>query len=215
MKLRVFAFICGYILLAGLGLAATATACELPPLQDPGASRTVYRLVEDKGFVGFDAKAFMHEFTGKTSKVHGMIRLADPDRLTGAEACIRVDAGSLDTGNGTRDDIMRKDHLETASYPTIEFLLKTVEGVKRDSDGWEFGAGGSLSLHGVMREILLPVRVRPAEGGAGSGADGGVRLTGEIPLRMSDYRITIPKFLFFAVQDQVVVKFDVTARRTQ
>jgi polyisoprenoid-binding protein YceI len=167
----------------------------------------VYRLVEGKGFVGFDAKAFMHEFTGKTSKVRGTIRLADPERLTQAEACVRVDAASLDTGNSTRDDIMRKDHLETASYPTIEFLLKTVEGVERQSDGWEFGAGGTLSLHGVRREILLPVRVRPAEGG--------IRLTGEIPLRMSDYRIALPKFLFFTVEDQVVVRFDVVATRTQ
>jgi hypothetical protein len=32
---------------------------------------------------------------------------------------------------------------------------------------------------------------------------------------MTDYRIRIPKFLFFTVEDQVVVSFDVTARRVQ
>ncbi|HSC70353.1 MAG TPA: YceI family protein [Candidatus Methylomirabilis sp.] len=171
----------------------------------------MYRLVEGKGFVSFNAEAFMHDFTGKTSMVQGTIRLADPERLTQAEACIHVDAASLDTGNSTRDDIMRKDHLETVKYPTIDFLLKQIEGVKRQSDGWEFEAKGTLSLHGVTREIMLPVRVRPA----GSGDDGGVRLTGEISLKMPDYRIAIPKFLFFTVEDQVVVSFDVIARRTQ
>jgi polyisoprenoid-binding protein YceI len=167
----------------------------------------VYRVVEGNGFVGFDAKAFMHDFRGKTSKVRGMIRLVDSDRLTEAEACIQVDAASLDTDNGTRDDIMRKDHLETARFPIMDFHLKDLEGITRQADGWVFGARGSLSLHGVKREVVLPVRVRPAEAG--------IRLTGEITVKMSDYRIRIPKFLFFTVEDQVLVKFDVTATRSQ
>jgi polyisoprenoid-binding protein YceI len=167
----------------------------------------VYRLQEGQGQVRFDAQAFMHDFTGKTSKVQGMIRLADPDRLAEAEACIQVDAASLDTDNGTRDDIMRKDHLETARFPTMEFRLKNVERITHQAGGWEFGAGGTLSLHGVTREILLPIRARQEEGS--------VRLTGDIPLKMTDYRIRIPKFLFFSVEDQVVVSFDVIARRVQ
>ncbi|HEX9901110.1 MAG TPA: YceI family protein, partial [Candidatus Methylomirabilis sp.] len=61
--------------------------------------------------------------------------------------------------------------------------------------------------HGVAREILLPIRARQ-EGDS-------VRLTGDIPLKMTDYRIRIPKFLFFSVEDQVGVSFNVIARRTQ
>lgn len=206
-ELRRTAFICGCILLAVLGFAAPGTACELPPLRDPGRPRIVYRLEEGQGQVRFDAKAFMHDFTGKTSKVQGMIRLADPERLAEAEACIQVDAASLDTDNGTRDDIMRKDHLETARFPTMEFRLKNVERITHQAGGWEFGAKGTLSLHGVAREILLPIRARQ-EGDS-------VRLTGDIPLKMTDYRIRIPKFLFFSVEDQVVVSFNVIARRAQ
>jgi polyisoprenoid-binding protein YceI len=208
MRLRVFAFICGSIVVAGPGLASIGTACELPPLPDSGGTRTLYRVVEGKGLVGFDAKAFMHDFTGKTSRVQGMIRLADPERLTQAEACIRVDAASLDTGNGTRDDIMRRDHLETARYPTIAYHLERLEGITPQAGGWEVTARGTLTLHGVSREILLPIRVRQ---------DGdSVRLTGDIPLKMTDYRIRIPKFLFFfTVEDRVLVKFDLTAWRAQ
>jgi polyisoprenoid-binding protein YceI len=182
-------------------------ACELPPLRDPGRPQIVYRLEEGQGQVRFDAKAFMHDFTGKTSKVTGTIRLADLDRLTEAEACFRVDAASLDTGNGTRDDIMRKAHLETATFPTVDFLLRSLDGTTPQSGGWEFVAKGTLSLHGVTREILLPIRARQA--------GDSVRLTGDIPLRMTDYRIRIPKFLFFTVEDQVVGSFDVTAMRIQ
>ena len=204
---RVLAFICGSILVAGLSFARAGIACELPPLPETAKPRATYRLDETKSVVRFDAKAFMHDFTGKTSKLLGSIRVGDLDRLPDAEACVTIDAASLETGITTRDGIMRDDHLETAKFPTIDFVLKQVEAVSRQSGGWDFTARGTLSLHGVSREILFPVQARPAEGG--------VRLVAEVPLKMTDYRIRIPKFLFFTVEDQVVVRFDVTAKRAQ
>ncbi len=191
-------------LLGILGVAGRAVACELPPPKDPAKSWVVYRLDEARSRVRFDAKAFMHEVAGKTSKLQGTIRLGDRDRFTDAEACVRIDAASLDTDNSTRDGIMRQDHLETTRFPTIDFTLKQVEAVRRQGDGWEFGARGTLSLHGVSREILLPVRARPV--------DGGMRLTANVPIKMTDYRIPIPRFLLLTLEDQVVVSFDVVAK---
>ncbi len=197
----------GIALLIMLGGARLAAACELPPVPDPGTPRTVYRLDEARSSVRFDAKAFMHVVVGKTSKIHGTIRLGDLERFTDAEACIRIDAATLDTGNGSRDGIMRDAHLETAKFPTIEFALKQIEPVKHQAGSWEVTARGTLSLHGISREIQVPVRGRQAEDT--------VQLTGQIPLKMTDYRIPIPKFLLLTVEDQVVVSFDVTARRVQ
>lgn len=206
-ELRVLAFICGSILMAGLSFARAGTACELPPLPDTAKPRATYRLEETKSLVRFDAKAFMHDFTGKTSKVTGVIRLGDQDRLADAESCVTIDAASLETGIATRNGIMRDDHLETAKFPTIDFVLKGVGAVSRQAGGWDFTARGTLSLHGVSREIIFPVQASPAEGG--------VRLAAEVPLKMTDYRIRIPRFLFFTVEDNVVVHFDVTATHTQ
>ena len=104
-----------------------------------------------------------------------------------------------------RDRTMRAEHLETAKYPMIEFWLFGVEDVRHDAQGWRFAAKGTLSLHGVTRQVVLPVRARP-EGEA-------VRLTGKLPLSMSEYGIPIPRFLLLSVEDQVVVSFDVLARR--
>ncbi|MBI2457520.1 MAG: YceI family protein [candidate division NC10 bacterium] len=197
----------GLFLLAVLGFAEVGRACELPPLPEAAKPRATYRLEGAQSLVRFDAKAFMHDFTGNTSKVRGVIRLSDLDRLTDAEGCVTIDAASLETGIATRDGIMRDDHLETAKFPTIDFVLKGVEAVGRQADGWDFTARGTLSLHGVNREIIFPVQARPAEGG--------VRLAAQVPLKMTDYRIRIPRFLFLAVEDQVLVRFDVTAKRAQ
>jgi polyisoprenoid-binding protein YceI len=167
----------------------------------------VYRLDETRSVVRFHAKALMHDVVGKTSKVHGSIRLGDLDRLSDAEACVRIVAASLETGNGTRDASMRDKHLETAKHSTIDFVLERVETVQRESTRWEFRARGTLSLHGVSREILPPVR-------AFQNGDA-LRLTAETPLRMTEYRIRIPTFLFLILEDQVIVTFDVTAKRVQ
>ena len=40
-----------------------------------------------------------------------------------------------------------------------------------------------------------------------------VRLTGRLRLRMREYGIPLPRFLLLTVEDQVVVNFDVLARR--
>jgi polyisoprenoid-binding protein YceI len=194
----------GAILLI-LGWARLAPGCELPAAPNTSGSRLVLRVDGAKSVVSFEAKAFLHGFSGRTSKILGTIRLVAPNRLDGAEACFRIDAASLATGNDTRDAIMRDDHLETRAFPSIALDLMQVKDAGRTADGWTIVARGLLTLHGVARETLLSVRARQDREV--------VRLTGEVPVKMSDHGIPVPKFLFLTVEDQVLVRFDVTATR--
>jgi polyisoprenoid-binding protein YceI len=186
-------------------MASPAAACALPPLAPGAAPRPVYRLDPRASQVGFEAQAFLHRFGGQTSKLQGLFRGADLTRFSDAEACIQIDAASLETGNNLRDRTMREDHLETAVFPTIDFRLEGVDSVRPLGSAREVTIRGALTLHGVTRELGFPVRV--LEEGAV------VRLEGETPLRMTDYGIPIPGFLFLTVNDQVTVRFQVTARR--
>ena len=185
--------------------AHASAACELPRPRDPAKPGVLYHVVMGASQVRFDAKAFLHTFAGTTSRVEGSIRVGDLDRLSDAAACIRIDAASLDTGNRIRDGNMREGHLETSRFPTIDFLLTMVDGMMRQPGRWQFMASGTLSLHGVEREVRFPIRARE-EGET-------VVLTGQLPLKMTDYGIPIPRFLLLSVEDQVLVSFDVTAKR--
>jgi len=198
--------------LCGAGVAALvvgsvgrAPACDLPAASPASAPGLVLRVAPPKSQVVFDAQAFLHSFSGRTSKIRGTLRLADGDRPDGAEACFRIDAASLETGNATRDAIMRDEHLQTIRFPVIAFDLLRVEGARSAADGWEFVARGTLTLRGVTREIRFPVLARRV------GDD--LRLTGEVPVRMSDHGIPAPKFLFLTVEDRVLVRFDILAAR--
>ncbi len=194
----------GAMLALLFGLPALGVPCELPPQPQGKPRPTVLRLIPSKSQVRFDAKAFLHSFAGTTDKIDGTIRLSDLDHLSDAEACVQIDAASLTTGNAVRDRNMREDHLETTRYPAITFQLLGVKNVRRDAQGWEFTASGTLGLHGVTRHILFPVRAR-REGEA-------VRFTGTLPLKMSEYGIARPRFLLLTVEDQVTVSFDVLAQ---
>jgi polyisoprenoid-binding protein YceI len=198
--------------LCGAGVAALvvgsigrAPACELPAASPASAPGLVLRVAPPKSQVVFDAQAFLHSFSGRTSRIRGTLRLADGDRPDGAEACFRIDAASLETGNATRDAIMRDEHLQTSRFPVIAFDLLRVEGARSAADGWEFVARGTLTLRGATREIRFPVLARRV------GDD--LRLTGEVPVRMSDHGIPAPKFLFLTVEDRVLVRFDILAAR--
>jgi len=197
---------CSGAILLILVFVGAARACDLPPPPRVSAPRQIFRLDQTKSLVRFDAKAFLHDVSGKTSKIQGTIRLADQEHLSDAEGCIRIDAASLETGARARDAIMRGDHLETHKYPTIAFDLTQVEQARPVAGGWEFVARGLLTLHGVSREMPLAIRGR-RDGEA-------VRLSGEVAVKMSDHQIPTPTLLFLAVEDQVVVHFDVTALRT-
>ena len=188
-----------------LGWVSRVPACELPAASPASARSLVLRVAAPKSQVIFDARAFLHGFSGRTSKIRGTVRLADGERPDGAEACFRIDAASLETGNATRDAVMRDEHLQTSRFPAIAFDLSQVEGARRAADGWEFVARGTLGLRDVTREIRFPVLARRA------GED--VRLTGEVPVRMSEYGIPVPTLLFLAVEDQVLVRFDVVVTR--
>ena len=191
----------------GLSLAGAKADCQLPSPLDPAKPSAFYQVATGPSWVRFDAKAFLHNFGGQTSHIQGIIRVADADRLAEAQACILIDATSLDTGNSTRDGIMRNEHLETSKFPTIDFLLQTVHAVTHRGENWEFTAEGTLSLHGVSRDIQFPVRAH-REGDV-------IRVLGQLPVKMTDYHIAIPRFLMFTVEDQVQVSFDVTARPAQ
>src|SRR5262249_55082532 len=110
------------------------------------------------------------------------------------------------TGNKSRDKKMRESHLETDKHPAITFRSTKVEAIAptlREGETQEMKVTGTLGLHGVERVLSFPVKA------VRRGPD--LLVTGETTLRMTDYGIPIPGFLFMKVKDEVKVMFDVVA----
>lgn len=145
-------------------------------------------------------------FTGTTDRVEGTVTVrADGDSVAAAIDG-RIDARTLVTGNGQRDGQMRRDFLRTDQFQYITFrgtatprgslTASTVRAVMR----------GSLTIRDVTRDIEMPLEIIAL-------ADD-YRASGEVTVRLTDFRIPIPRFLIFVAEDPVTIRLRVRLRRS-
>jgi polyisoprenoid-binding protein YceI len=107
--------------------------------------------------IGFSVKhmliATVH---GRFGGFRGTIRFSD-GRPENALVEVQIDAASIDTGIGKRDEHLRSaDFFDVATYPTITFRgtrIEPVSPVRRDR--WR--VVGDLTIHGVTRSVELAV----------------------------------------------------------
>jgi len=168
-----------------------------------------YELVPDLCRVGFDAKSTLHDFTGVTSQVAGRFTadFDDPDGNWRGE--VTCDAKSLVTGVDGRDENMR-EHLDTINHPQIRFELQRFVPAEGGIDTARQTARGEIRgqmhIRGVQRELRMPVAVEVD-------ASRRVVVTGQVPLRLSDFQVPVPSQLgVINMQDEVQVWIALRAR---
>jgi polyisoprenoid-binding protein YceI len=168
-----------------------------------------YTLIPDLCRVGFDAKSTLHDFTGVTSRVRGGFR-ADCDDPDGAwTGSVTADAASLVTGVDGRDASMR-EHLDTKHHGEITFTIERFHPAAGGVDVAKATArgeiAGTMTIRGQQRPFRMPltVEVDPQRR---------VVLTGQAPLKLSDYGVPVPSQLgVINMQDEVVVWIALRAR---
>lgn len=151
----------------------------------------------------------MTEIAHSFSSVKGRFRLregqvtADPKDLAGtARVELTIEAASYDSGLEMRDADVRKTYLEAESYPAIRFSsgrVEKVEVLSTTPPAWNFTVVGLLELHGVKKEVGVPVKAVLREKK--------IVAEGSVKILLQDYRIPIPSFLFFRSGDSVEVRF--------
>ena len=101
------------------------------------------------------------------SYTYGMFRQANAqvvlDRENPANTQFRVTikADSIDTNNQGRDTHLKSpDFFDTASFPEITFASTAVVlDTRPDQPGINYQVTGDLTMHGVTRQVVLPIRL--------------------------------------------------------
>lgn len=123
-----------------------------PELAEPSVART-WRLDADHTEIGFRVRHMMVSWMkGRFRSFHGSVSLDDvrPERST---IDVEVDAASIDTRLGPRDDHLRSaEFLDVANHPVLTFRSTRVTCTGEDLD-----VAGDLTIRGVTREVLLRV----------------------------------------------------------
>lgn len=155
------------------------------------------------GSVVFLSQASLSEFEGKSISLQGLVDY-DKNLLD-----FYLDLNTLDTGIGLRDKHMRENYLETADFPFAEFTGKLAD-LQKPQSGKVQGvtALGKFKLHGVEREITVKGTLTPQ-------ANGSLILDAKFVILLSDYKIDIPKLVFYelAPEQQVSIKATLTPKK--
>ncbi len=113
-----------------------------------------YEVDVNHSVLGFTAKHLgVANVRGRFTGFSGYLDL-DGDDVTSASVEIRVDAASIDTGVGQRDDHLRSaDFFDAATHPTISFRSTSITAAGDDA----FRVEGDLTIRQTTRPITLDV----------------------------------------------------------
>jgi polyisoprenoid-binding protein YceI len=156
--------------------------------------------------VGFSiTHMVINEVKGRFTEFAGTIAMNGGDI---AEIKGTIQTKSIDTSIAKRDDHLRsKDFFDVATHPTITFTSKKVE---RKGDR-QF-VTGDYTMHGVTKEVTIPVTVRgPIKDMAGKDRIG---LKGKLELNRKDYGLTWSRTLEtggLVVADEVEIELNAEA----
>ncbi len=182
-----------------LSLAGAARAEKFVILPGEGSS------------VRFESKAPMESFGGETSLITGTIEVNPADLSSPVAVSLEVDLASLDTGIKLRNKHMCEHHLETDKFPVATFVSSGLGKLGPDrldpGVGVELELAGTFTLHGVSREVTIPVTVAFQSTEAGVS----LRVISDFQIKLSDYGIARPQFLILKLDEVQRIHFDVTA----
>jgi polyisoprenoid-binding protein YceI len=137
-----------------------------------------YRVQETLATVG------AQEAVGRTSDVTGTMTI-DGTTITAVD--VTADLTTLQSDEANRDRQLQRQGIETGTYPTATFSLTQpidIGSVPADGQVVDATATGNLTLHGVTKEVQIPLQAR---------VDGGViTVVGSLPIQFADYSIASP-----------------------
>jgi polyisoprenoid-binding protein YceI len=161
---------------------------------------------QSQSSISFVASSTLHPVKGKAKTFSGKITLPSLSDPTTGSVILVLEASSLDTDHEGRDKVMRENCLESGRFPTVEFKSLEVHGESKSYSLGQTGKAeiqGLLDLHGVQKKIMIPVEYRLT--------DQAVLVNGKTVVKMSEFKIPEPKFLFLRVKDDIEIAFSIQA----
>ena len=182
----------GWPALAALALASLATA-------GPATGEALrFRIQPEASEIMFRATSRLMNAEGHFSRFSGDV-VVDPEAVSSARIMLTIDAASLDTGIDMRDRHLRSaDFFDVERYPTIDF-----HSVRVESGGRRATVVGRLTLHGVTRQVAVPVDVQIS--------NAALVASGEFIVNRGDYAMNYNSFLN-PIGNEVRVSFTFRAR---
>ena len=161
-----------------------------------------YRVREQ--LVGFDLP---NDAVGRTSQVTGAITVGADGKINREGSSFTVDLASIRSDNDRRDGYVRRNTLQTDSFPKAVFVPTAFEGLPATlptAGDASFRLTGDLTIHGVTKPTTWQVKARRNASGTVSGA-------ATTTFKFGEFNMTLPRAArVLSVDDSITLEFDFT-----
>ena len=128
---------------------------------------------------GYSIKFTSNDPAGVFTSLKGDV-VFDENNLGASKFDVKVDVASINTGNGLKNDKAKSAQwFDSQTYPEIKFISSKIT-----KSGDKYEAKGSLTMHGITKQITIPFSFSKT-------ASGGV-FTSSFDVNRNDYKIGEP-----------------------
>ncbi|HYH08875.1 MAG TPA: YceI family protein [Thermoanaerobaculia bacterium] len=176
----------------------TAAATESTPT-DTATAGTRVNVIKEKSSINFVGAKVTRDHTGQFKTFDGSIEYVDaqPSKIS-----FDIDLNSIETDTAQLTEHLKSpDFFDVAKYPKATFTSTSLTAAPAGSPaGTTHLLRGTLDLHGVQKEVSIPVKTEQT-------ADG-VRATSEFTINRHDWGISYKGMADDLIKDNVLIRLD-------
>jgi len=156
----------------------------------PGRAADTFDLDQSHFSIVFSVSHMNLSYTyGFFRQAQGSVVL-DKENPANTQFQLTINADSIDTNEPQRDQHLKSpDFLNVQQFPTITFQSTSVVLDTRPQQGIVYQVTGNLTMHGVTRQIVLPIQLM-GEGPGVGGRDYRAGFVSQFELKRSEFGMT-------------------------
>lgn len=164
-----------------------------------GLSAQTYSIGDDGSAVKFTIKNFALNVGGSFKGLKGKMTF-NPANLPASSVMVTIDANTVNTGNNSRDNHLRKEeYLNVAKFPLISFSSSKIT---KAATANSYVLEGKITIKGVAKNISIPFTA--------VSTNDGYLLEGEVKLNRRDFGVGGNSMV---MSDNLTVALSVTAKK--
>lgn len=172
------------------------------------AETETYNIDSTHSFANWTIRHVVSKTSGTFNEIKGTVMI-DRDNLANSSVDARINVLSVSTNHAKRDEhIQKEEYLDAGKFSEMHFVSSKVEATSQTAGKLT----GTLTLHGVSKEISFPFKVL----GFGKDPWGGFRtgIEAHAGLKASDYGFTWPLKPDAPVGDDIEITLLIEGVRT-
>jgi polyisoprenoid-binding protein YceI len=179
--------------------AATTAGASDTAAQQPAGNAVRANVIKEKSSIDFVGAKVTRDHDGKFKNFDGSIEYVagKPERIS-----FDIDVSSLETDDPKLDGHLKTaDFFDVAKYPKATFTSTSLtEAPAGEASGATHLLTGTLDLHGVQKEVRIPVKAQQTAEG--------VHATSEFTINRHDWGISYKGMADDLIKDNVLIRLD-------